>query len=426
MDLIWERPIEIGHWVGFKDLTDLHNDWLKKFLFRDDDFAILAHRGSYKTTVLSLFFAIHMIIKPNETVMYFRKTDMLVAEIARQVANILSTGAVQNIVKILYGTDLKITKATASAVTTNLCTSVTGADQLIGLGISAAKTGRHADIVVVDDIADINDRISKAEREKTILNFMELQNIKNRGGRFIGTGTKWHPDDVYSEKYMPNIEIYDCYHTGLMSDADIEHVRSKMTKSLFSANYLLKIVSDEDALFKNPNILERTEDNLSLLYDGIAHIDAAYGGEDYTAYTIMHKLKDERIIAFGKLWQKHVNQCLPEVQHWHKLYKAGSIYCESNGDKGFLRDKLEDEYRFFVNDYHEHTNKYVKIATYLLQNWSNIYWVAETDPEYLEQICSYTENSSHDDAPDSAASLCRELEDEAYVNTDNILIGGII
>ena len=75
LDLLWNEPYKIGHWVGFKDLTALHNEWLRSFLYADADQTLLAHRGSYKTTDLSLFLSIHTIIDPNENVMFFRKTD---------------------------------------------------------------------------------------------------------------------------------------------------------------------------------------------------------------------------------------------------------------------------------------------------------------------------------------------------------------
>ena len=45
-------------------------------------------------------------------------------------------------------------------------------------------------------------------------------------------------------------------------------------------------------------------------------------------------------------------------------------------------------------------------------------FVAGTDQEYINQICDYTENAEHDDAPDSAASIVRKLwnkKDTEYV-----------
>ena len=87
--LLWNEPYKIGHWVGFKDLTALHNEWLRSFLYADKDQTLLAHRGSYKTTDLSLFLAIHTVEQPNENVMFFRKTDDDVTEVLVQTQKIL-------------------------------------------------------------------------------------------------------------------------------------------------------------------------------------------------------------------------------------------------------------------------------------------------------------------------------------------------
>ena len=139
----------------------------------------------------------------------------------------------------------------------------------------------------------------------------------------------------------------------------------------------------------------------------------------------MHELKDGRIIAYGNMWQAHVDQCIPEIKHLHALLRAGSIFCETNGDKGYLATELEGM-GFYVQSYSERTNKYIKIATYLKQNWSRIYWLKSTNPEYMQQILDYTEFAEHDDAPDSAASLARTICDKMTICTDEILIGGIV
>lgn len=235
LELLWNEPYRIGHWVGFKDLTALHNEWLRSFLYAGNDQTLLAHRGSYKTTDLSLFLAIHTVIKPNENVMFFRKTDDDVTEVVNQTQKILHSGAVQHIVMGLYDTGLELIKENNSEIHTNLCTSTRGVSQVVGLGIGTSITGKHADIVVTDDIVNLKDRISKAERERTKIQYMELQNICNRGGRFINTGTPWHKEDAIS--IMPNVKKYDCYSTGLITREKLEGLRQGMSDSLFAANY---------------------------------------------------------------------------------------------------------------------------------------------------------------------------------------------
>lgn len=415
LDLLWNEPYKIGHWVGFKDLTALHNEWLRSFLYADEDQTLLAHRGSYKTTDLSLFLAIHTVIAPNENVMFFRKTDDDVTEVLVQTQKILRTGCMQRLVRTLYGTDLQFLKENNSEIHTNLCTSTKGVSQVVGLGIGTSITGKHADIVVTDDIVNLKDRISKAERERTKTQYMELQNIKNRGGRFINTGTPWHKEDAIS--IMPNVRRYDCYSTGLITREKLEELRLSMSDSLFAANYELKHIADKDAMFQKPQFTSMK----STLYGGISHVDAAYGGEDGTAFTAFKEQPDGTLIGIGKRWPRHVDDCLPEICRLQREYRLGSISCERNADKGYLAKELSRN-GLIVDTYNERMNKYVKISTYLRRAWPQIKWLEDTDPEYINEILDYSEFADHDDAPDSAASLLRKLETRVHYNP---LRGGI-
>lgn len=415
LDLLYYEPYKIGHWVGFKDLTTLHNEWLRSFLYCDKDQTLLAHRGSYKTTDLSLFLALHTVMKPNENVMFFRKTDTDVIEVMVQAQKILLSPIMQRIVNALYETDLALIKSNNSEINTNLCTSTKGVSQVVGLGIGTSITGKHADIIVTDDIVNLKDRISRAERERTKTQYMELQNIKNRTGRFINTGTPWHKEDAIS--IMPNVTKYDCYQTGLITRDKLEQIRSTMTDSLFSANYELKHIADKDAMFKNPVF---TNDE-TLIYNGICHIDASYGGSDGTAFTIAKKTSNS-FVLFGKRYSKHIDDCLNDIQRLIKKYRAGTIFCEDNADKGYLRKELRNR-GLSASGYHESMNKFMKISTYLKSNWSKIVFLQDTDPEYISEILDYTEFAEHDDSPDSASSIIRKYENQVTLNTS--LRGGI-
>lgn len=414
--LLTETPYKIGHWLGFKDLTRLHNEWLRSFLYEKKDQTLLAHRGSYKTTDLSLFLALHTVERPNENVMFFRKTDTDVVEVMVQAQKILSSDVMQSITYALYGCYIHFLKSNNAEIHTNLCTFTKGVSQILGLGIGTSITGKHADIVVTDDIVNLKDRISRAERERTKVQYMELQNICNRHGRFINTGTPWHKEDAIS--IMPNVKRYDCYSTGLIPRDKLEALRNSMSDSLFSANYELKHIADKDAMFQNPQF---TNDE-RLIYGGMAHIDAAYDGEDGTAYTIFRQLADGRIVGFGKRWNRHVDDCLEEIGIYHRQLQAGSISCEKNADKGYLAKELRG-LGYHVNSYSETMNKFIKISTHLRRNWGKVVWLERTDPEYINEILDYSEFAEHDDSPDSAASLLRNLDKRAKVGRK--AIGGI-
>lgn len=401
LKLIKHNPVQLAHLVGFSDMNELHNEWLKSMLFAKEDITVLAHRGSFKTSCLSVAIAIITVIYPNKTVIFMRKTDDDVIEVIRQVGNILSTAVFSDIVRKLYDVDLEYTEKSAYKINTNLNTSTKGAVQLLGLGVNGSLTGKHADIVITDDIVNIKDRISRAEREHTKLIYQELQNIKNRGGRFINTGTPWHKEDAI--EVMPNRHMYDCYSTGLISKETLNAIRQTMSPSLFSANYELKHIADEDALFTNPQFFNDDK----LLFNGVCHIDASYGGSDGTAFTII-KQNGDKFYVLGKRRNKHVDDCLSEFYLYMDKYKSGTIYAERNADKGYLHKEMTNDNRI-VKGYQETMNKYIKISTYLRKNWGNIYFHEDTDSDYLNEILDYTENSSHDDSPDSLASIIREL-----------------
>lgn len=401
LEMFWNEPIKVGHWCGFKDLGELHNEWLKSFLYEDKDQTLQAHRGSYKTTDLALFFAENLIIRPNETMMLFRKTSGDVAEVMRTVSNILRSPCVSTIVKVLYGKDIMLLTDTYSAVSTNLTTSIKGQAQLVGMGIGTSITGKHADIVVTDDIVNISDRISKAERERTKIAYQELQNIKNRGGRFINTGTPWHKDDCF--ELMPNIRKFTCYDTKMISEEKLQELRDSMLPSLFAANYELKHIAGEDVIFTNPNI----GGDIAMIEQGVAHVDAAFYGEDYTAFTIC-KRHGDKYYVFGKCWRKHVEDCYNQIKELFDKHMCGKLHIERNADKGLVARDLKN-IGIRVNAYNESENKYIKIVTRLKKVWKDVIFVDGTDEEYIEQICDFNEDAPHDDCPDSLASLIRIL-----------------
>lgn len=397
--LLWNEPYKIGHWVGFRDLTQLHNDWLKMFLYSDEDITLQGHRGSYKTTTLSLFFSIHCVTKPNETIMFFRKTG--VNEVILQAGNILQSPCMNEIVRAIYGFDLKVTKASSFAIETNLKTSIGGAPQISGHGLFGSITGLHADIVVTDDIVNVQDRLSRVERDHTKTVYQEMINIKNRGGRFINTGTPWHKDDAFS--IMPTPLRYDCYHTGLITKQELGKIKDSMSPSLFAANYELRHIASEDIIFTEPQV----DADPALCEQGLMQVDSAFYGEDYTAWTVMKK-HDDTYYVYGRMKRRHVEDCYDDIKADYDRFMCGKLYNESNADKGMVGKEFRKQ-GMKVILYHEDMNKYMKIVTYLKAIWKNVIFVKGTDPEYIDQICDYFEDAEHDDAPDSAASLARIL-----------------
>lgn len=406
------KPSKFGHMLGFNKLGPLHNEWLTTMLRGKGDTSIAASRGTYKTTCVSVALALIIILLPSKRTMFMRKTESDIKEIIKQVSKILKDPHTLYFVQSIYGVNLRLTVDSATEISTNLSADIKGTSQLLGIGAGASLTGKHFDFIFTDDIINIKDRISKAEREQTKLIYQELQNIKNRDGRIINTLTMWHKDDAST--LMPNLVKYNCYHDEvrkIISDEELAHIKASMTPSLFSCNYELKIIADENLLFPE-RPMDADERNV---LGALCHIDAAYGGEDYTAFTAM-AWRDGHFYIYGRCWQKHIESCYTEILKDYQRLQLGKCLNETNADKGMIARDLKHKYGMRMVTYHESMNKHIKISAYLKAIWQYVIFVAGTDDDYINQILDYTEDAEHDDCPDSAASLARKLYKRARIN----------
>ena len=272
------HPAALGRQLGFSRLRDdLHGRWIAWMVSGTEDGTLQAHRGSYKTTCLEVALPLLMIKNPAANIIFMRKTDADVGEVMTAVDRILRHPLFRQIFETLTGAELQVLKSTSTEITTSAYNAPKGSAQLMGVGIGGSLTGKHADLIITDDIVNLKDRISRAERERTRAIYQELQNIRNPGGRIFNTGTPWHRDDAFA--LMPPPLRFDWRKTGMLPPEKITALRQSMAPSLFAANYELRHIAVENALF----VTERpfTEDP-ECLRDGKAHVDAAYGGRSWT------------------------------------------------------------------------------------------------------------------------------------------------
>ena len=402
-EFLTRHPAKFGNLLGYTRLTALHNGWIRDMLFGGEDRTLQAHRGSYKTTAVGVALTVQLMLRGWENCMFIRKTDDDVKEVIRQVQRNLQHPAAKALYRALTGGELTLKVRTATEVTASSYRGVSGASQLIGIGTQSSITGKHADRIFTDDIVNIQDRRSRAERERVKDFYHELRNVRNRGGRIFNTGTPWHKEDAFS--VMPGAVKFDCMATGLMTPEQIEDLRRELPPSLFAANYELRHIASEGALFREAAVFGGMPEDLR---DGVGHIDAAYGGEDYTALTCGAR-RGDRLYLYGRIWHAHVDTVLDAALAECGRLMCAPVYCESNADKGYLAREIQRR-GHRAGSYAERENKYIKISTYLRKWWHNILWLPGTDPEYIAQIMDYTEDAQHDDAPDSAACLCRYFD----------------
>lgn len=201
-------------------------------------------------------------------------------------------------------------------------------------------------------------------------------------------------------------QVYSIDDNPFLPREFVENLKKEYNGTVLYDRYILGLwAASEGALFTAyPQFMSDER----LMFDGIAHVDAAYGGADSTAFTCGRRLGD-KVYMYGRLWHAHVDTVKEAISSEMKRLRCSPIYLETNADKGFLgREfrRMGDEARM----YDEHQNKFFKIATFLRKWWPNIVFLEGTDKAYISQIMSYTEEAEHDDAPDSAACICRILD----------------
>lgn len=183
----------------------------------------------------------------------------------------------------------------------------------------------------------------------------------------------------------------------------VEELKKEYAGTVLYERYILGLwAASEGALFTT---YPQYTDDEKVLFDGIAHIDAAFGGADGSALTCA-KRDGDTIYLYGKLRQQHIDTLMDFYSSETRRLGCSPILIETNADKGFVGKEFRRK-GDHVRTYDETMNKFFKIATYLRKWWPHIVFVKGTDKAYIEQIMAYSEQAEHDDAPDSAACICR-------------------
>ena len=162
-----QHPAALGRALGYADLTDdIHGLWLREIAYGRGDITLQAHRGSYKTSCLTLAIALLMLKERDKNIIFLRKTDDDIAEVIKAVRRILSEPIFNAVYTALTNQTLQIVRDNNAEITLDCYSAPRGAAQLQGIGIGGSLTGKHADIIITDDIVNLRDRLSRAERDR--------------------------------------------------------------------------------------------------------------------------------------------------------------------------------------------------------------------------------------------------------------------
>jgi hypothetical protein len=406
---IKEQPHLLGHLVGKNLLSDVHSDWIHYIWSKHRERSLQAHRGSYKSTGVGIIGPIYWwLFNPNDRIFYIRKAFTDSMNIVQTIASLMDTPEIADLFKFVHGVFTFASKSTyirrKELIKFSFKTTETPEGSINPAGLDAGFTGKHGDFFLLDDFITLKDRVSKAERENTVQIVREIAtNVVDPGKPVRYMGTPWHKKDAWT--ICPKPLKFSVYDLDILPKEEVEQKRKKTTPSLFAANYELKHVSDDDALFKDPVWGEWKTSGIEMPR---AHLDAAFDGDHFCALTLMARRHDGHVQAKGYTYPGNVKTWIAEgsVSGILRRNNCKTIYVEENPDKGFVADLLKEE-GFTVKKYNESIKKSVKISTYLYEMWKEIIWDESTDGEYMNQILDWREGQEPDDSPDSASSLIR-------------------
>jgi hypothetical protein len=405
---IKKTPHILGRLLGFNELLPLHTKWIKDCWDDKTAKGLMAFRGSYKTSsVLITGIIRYLLFNPNARIIIVRKTHTEACRVVRAISTAFEREEITSIFFIAHEVMPKKIIDANDKLLFNFKQRATVEPSILAFGIDSSMTGAHADVIIADDIIGEKDRASRAERESVKYKIRELAaNILDPGAKIIFLGTKWAAGDgwdVIAE--FTDIDKYPVSKYNFLPTEAIEEKRRRLSPFLYAINYELELIADESLLFQDPvyGVFDVEIWRKRRVY---AHIDAAFGGADYCALTIMSGDN-----AIGWLYNGHVQEWTDFITRQYNRYHCTEILLETNADKGYLARDLRAK-GLKTNTYAEAMNKEIKISTYLYKKWNGLIWDNDTDPEYMNQILDWKQGSNgHDDAADSAASLIRGMED---------------
>jgi hypothetical protein len=412
-----DTPRLLGHLLGYTKLRPLHDQWIHETWDTPGSHALMAFRGSYKTTAVVIVGIIrYLLFYPDTRIFIIHKTYTDAAKVVHAVSSAFDKPTIKALFHEVHGIVPHKTVDNDGRLSFNFKEKSTLEANLTAYGIRTAITGSHADVIIADDIIGLEDRVSRAERDAVKERIRELAaNIIDPAALTIWLGTKWAQGDGWEViETFTEIKKYPVSTYNFLPPEAIEEKRKRLTPFLFAVNYELELLSDESLMFQDPHWGVFAPESWRTMAV-TAQLDAAYGGEDTCALTIR---AGNQMIGF--LHQGHVQHWYDFIAAQYRKYHCREILIETNADKGYVARDLR-EYSLSVRTYAERDNKVIKISTYLYGAWADLVWDENTDPRYMEQILDYRPGGGgHDDAPDSAAVLCRERARGGAMDKENL------
>jgi len=401
-----DYPHLLGNRLGYDRLQPIHGEWIRKVFGVRGDQNLQAHRGSYKTTALTIVGLIWwLIFNPEDRILLSRKNFKASCNTIEEIGDNFRKPVIREVFEKVWGIEnFKLRTNRKDRIVLPTKTRASKEGNIDAAGVDTSVTGLHYERLWNDDVITIEDKTSPAEREDTIRYLEEQKNLRNPGGAINMVGTPWHKLDAWSTtgdplKYPlgdPRVNI-----PGFTKEY-IDELKRGLTAATFASQYLLELIAEEDRIFPDPIYGDWPE-----ALEPIAFLDPAFGGANCTALAMGGEYRGQ-LYARGWVWPMDVTTLYTKIVTLLERYKNGTLHVETNADKGACARDLSKLYPA-IEEVNETTNKHVRIVAYARQHFLKLLFAKDTQPEFINQIVDYEEKKEPDDAPDALAGLIRAI-----------------
>lgn len=332
-------------------LGTMHKEWLDLIENSGKHVCVVAPRGHFKTSTLSIAYPLWIMFRENtsKTILILSASLEQSTEIMQHIKGHIEKNEVLR--NVLYPENTYQTKWSETQIRTK------NNHRVLCLPFGDSARGKHADLLVCDDIlrTEVGTDIESAKR--TFYGVV-YPTIQSRRGKCVVVGTPASYTDLLYDLSTKSTFIYRKYPAvKVASDGSwiepifpehfdlvqLQAIKETMPSHLWSREYMCEPISDDTSLFP-PYIIEpcvAQYEQVKSFYDthegsqrfigcDIAVSDSPRA--DWSVFSVLEKLPDQPILL-RDIVRKHLStdNNVAEIERLASFYSASKVYVEENG-----------------------------------------------------------------------------------------------
>lgn len=191
----------------------IHDELFRWMTSPERDLAslVLLPRGHLKSTVAAIWTSWRITIDPKVRILYVSATSALAEAQLYSVGQILTSRVYKRYWPNMVD-DNKVKRArwnTSEIIVDHPSrhSTLIRDNTLTAVGVGGNITGKHCDILVLDDLVVPDNVTTPDQRNKIASAYSQLASIKDPGAITLAVGTRYHPDDLYND--LLGLQVYN-------------------------------------------------------------------------------------------------------------------------------------------------------------------------------------------------------------------------